>query len=367
MIDGTGSAAADSSTHGNNGVLNNMNSASWMNGLFGGALWFNGLDTYVSISNVAGGDFTLSCWIKSSQTFLTSDATYEGNGIIWSDVGGVANDFILGGTRSGSGVNRLSLFTGNPDISVNGVTEICTGQWVHLTATRNSATGQLIVYVNGLLDATGTGGTNYLNANPVINIGGNTLDGRYFQGLMDEVRVYSRVLSPGEISSLHQLYLLPAITAQPQNQTVLARNNATFNIIATGMLPFSYQWLFNGTNLSGANGATLTILNALPANAGNYSVVLTSNGGSVTSAVASLTVTVPRPLISNFSTTAGQTFQISGTGVVNQTYIFEATTNLASPAWIPVATNLPGNNGIFQFTDTEFTNHAVRFYRVATP
>ena len=172
-----------------------MSSTAWVNGIFGGALSFNGINNYVSITNVAGGDFTLSCWIKSTQTFPVSNNTFGGSGILWSDVGGTANDFILGGTRSSGGVNRLSIFTGNPDTSINGVTEICTGQWVPLAATRNAVSCQLSIYVNGQLEASGIGGTIVLKANPFINIGGNTLDGRYFLGLIDDVRVYSSVFS----------------------------------------------------------------------------------------------------------------------------------------------------------------------------
>ena len=94
---------------------------------------------------------------------------------------------------------------------------------------------------------------------------------------------------------------------------------------------------------------------------------MTNIGGSVTSAVATFTVTIPRPLISSFNTVAGPAFQIGGTGVVGQAYVFQATTNLTSPVWTSLATNMPNGNGIFQFQDTQFTNRPLRFYRVTTP
>ena len=85
----------------------------------------------------------------------------------------------------------------------------------------------------------------------------------------------------------------PYLTAQPQTQTVTQGNNATFNVTAGGSAPLGYQWRCNGTNLTGACASTCTVGNAQPANAGSYTVVVTNSSGSVTSAVATLTVNVP--------------------------------------------------------------------------
>ena len=80
---------------------------------------------------------------------------------------------------------------------------------------------------------------------------------------------------------------------------MLAAGTAFFTVTASGTAPLSYQWRFNGTNLvngsqvSGSTSPTLSILNAQPTNAGSYSVVVTNAAGSVTSAVAVLSVIVP--------------------------------------------------------------------------
>jgi hypothetical protein len=135
-----------------------------------------------------------------------------GTGIIWSDVGGVAADFILGGTRSAGGVNRLSFFTGVIDLSLGGTQEISTGQWMHLAVTRDGVSGVFKIYVNGILDGTATGGTGLLKANLGIAIGGNVGDNRYFNGLIDDVRFYSRVLTGVEVASLLPPNNPPTIT-----------------------------------------------------------------------------------------------------------------------------------------------------------
>jgi len=199
--EGFGTNAADASGNGNNGAFNNFAGTPWVTGNSGTALNFDGTNDYVGINNIVSSNFTIACWLNTTQVFQQVDPTYAGTGIIWSDVGGAANDFILGGTRSAGGTNRISFFTGNPETVVSGVTPINTGNWVHVAVTR-SATGQIRLYVNGTIESTGTGGTAVPAANPRINIGGNTLDGRYYKGSIDDVRIYARVLSEAEIGGL---------------------------------------------------------------------------------------------------------------------------------------------------------------------
>jgi parallel beta-helix repeat protein len=83
----------------------------------------------------------------------------------------------------------------------------------------------------------------------------------------------------------------PYIITQPTNQTVGVGSNATFRISAGGTTPLLYQWRFNGTNIAGATTNVLVVVNAQPANAGNYFARVSNLYGSVTSSVAVLTVT----------------------------------------------------------------------------
>jgi len=91
-------------------------------------------------------------------------------------------------------------------------------------------------------------------------------------------------------SSVVGLTLLypPSITNQPQDQVANAYATASFNVGASGTAPLSYQWLINGSTLSGANGSTLAFPSVTPPDLGPYSVVVTNNYGSVTSSVANL-------------------------------------------------------------------------------
>ena len=89
----------------------------------------------------------------------------------------------------------------------------------------------------------------------------------------------------------------PTITVQPQpqSQVVLALTNVTFSIVAHGT-GLTYQWQKSGANLTdggrvfGAQTATLTLSNILPADAGRYSVTVQNALATVPSSNAVLAV-----------------------------------------------------------------------------
>jgi hypothetical protein len=89
------------------------------------------------------------------------------------------------------------------------------------------------------------------------------------------------------------VYIPPGIQTQPNNQTVTQGQSAAFSVVANGSTPFGYQWNFNGSAMSGATSASLTLTNAQAAQAGSYTVAVANPGGSITSQVATLTVNIP--------------------------------------------------------------------------
>lgn len=80
------------------------------------------------------------------------------------------------------------------------------------------------------------------------------------------------------------------ITSQPSNQMLNEGLNATFSVTATGTGPLSYQWYFNNQAMTGKTAAQLSLTNILKANEGQYKVVVSNAGSTVTSSVASLSV-----------------------------------------------------------------------------
>ncbi|HEV2216024.1 MAG TPA: immunoglobulin domain-containing protein [Candidatus Dormibacteraeota bacterium] len=83
----------------------------------------------------------------------------------------------------------------------------------------------------------------------------------------------------------------PAITTQPQNQTVAAGAKATFTVVASGTAPLGYQWSKNGTAIAGATGASYTTPATVSGDSGStFSVQVSNTAGSTTSNAATLTV-----------------------------------------------------------------------------
>jgi hypothetical protein len=165
--------------------------------------------------------------------------------------------------------------------------------------------------------------------------------------------------------------LPPTITLQPVNTNVFSGNPAAFGVSVTGSAPLNFQWLKGGVpvaNGGAISGALTNALNFIPAatnHAGNYSVIVTNFGGSVTSSVAALNVVVVPSLV--LSNSGGGFVLAAGSGAVSNRYIVQRATNLASPiAWVPLVTNVIGTNGLIQFNET---NKAApfQFYRVLFP
>lgn len=111
----------------------------------------------------------------------------------------------------------------------------------------------------------------------------------------------------------------PIIRAQPTSQTNDFGATATFNVLAIGSVPLSYQWRKDNTNLvdgdriSGAHTAGLTISNVYGGDSGGYTVVVSNSYGSITSEVAVLTVTDPlaTDLPMEITFNAGQLLELS--------------------------------------------------------
>jgi hypothetical protein len=82
----------------------------------------------------------------------------------------------------------------------------------------------------------------------------------------------------------------PVIINQPRSLAVNPGSNATFSVTVNGNPTLSYQWRFNGSNLTGMTASSYTRTNAQPGDAGNYSAFVTNAFGSVQSADAALTV-----------------------------------------------------------------------------
>ena len=134
----------------------------------------------------------------------------------------------------------------------------------------------------------------------------------------------------------------PSITIQPTNQTVAVGGTANFSVTASGPPPLSYQWNFNGTNISGATNTSLTLTNVQLSQAGNYAVLVTNAYGSVLSSNAVLTVLAPTLPPAILAQPTNQTVPVNGTATFSVT---ASGTEPLSYFWRRNGAPIPGANG----------------------
>ena len=187
--EGVGTTSADLSGYEN---LATLQGVAWTTtGKYGSALVFNGTNARVSVPDAASlhltTGMTLEAWVNpATVTAAWRDVIYKGN-----------DNFYLEGTSdSGGRPAGGGTFAGSP---LYGTSALATNTWSHLATTYDGAT--LKLYVNGVQVASrAQAGPIATSTNP-LEIGGDLLNGQYFNGTIDEVRVYNRALTVGEVQA----------------------------------------------------------------------------------------------------------------------------------------------------------------------
>ena len=184
--EGSGSTVSDGSGSGNNGSVANT---SWVAGKYGQALSFNGTSSRVTVPDSASlhlsSAMTLEAWVNpATTTAVWRDVIYKGNDNYYLEG---TSDRSAGQARGGRSATRY----GTSALPVN--------TWSYLAVSYDRTTIRL--YVNGTqvstLAATGAIAT---STNP-LSIGSDSLYGQYFQGLIDDVRVYNTALTQAQIQT----------------------------------------------------------------------------------------------------------------------------------------------------------------------
>lgn len=191
--DDAGQTTIDDLSSNNNDVAL-VNGAEIINHL-GGSLKFDGSNDFVDLGtpgNMLTGtaDFTVEAWIKTTQT---------SNGYI----------FAVGDNHDGVNNNSSSLFfvTGgkvalhNPNSQgPTSATTVSDGGWHHVAASYDG--GRVKLYVDGVLDATGTTSLNITQGAATI---GKSVFGQFFNGEIADVRLWSDVRTDAEISENYNM------------------------------------------------------------------------------------------------------------------------------------------------------------------
>ncbi|HZM05455.1 MAG TPA: immunoglobulin domain-containing protein [Candidatus Saccharimonadales bacterium] len=127
------------------------------------------------------------------------------------------------------------------------------------------------------------------------------------------------ISSPFSNEAVESIPMPPAITSGPFGQTAIAGASAVFSVTDSSTAPTILQWYKGAAALAGATNSTLVLASVLDANAGQYRVVISNAGGSVTSSVAGLTIIDPpkitsQPVAQSVLSGATASFQVVATG-----------------------------------------------------
>jgi len=273
-------------------------------GKVGQAFNFNGTDANIvvpasaSLNAGTNSGISVDLWINPADLQERPLAEWNSSGfqtLFWmsrpaaSGVGGPGSLYI-----------NLKAATGADHYVITAAGVINSNAFQHVAFTFDKASGKASIYVNGILVTQQTVGTFIPNTSGNLYLGWRPAGsgaGVRFKGQMDEIDLFNRALTATEIQAIYNTSTAgkcaaPSFLVQPQGLVVNPGTNVTFSATTSGYHPVSYQWRFNGSNLSGATNASLTLSNVLNANAGNYSVAVSNAYGSAISSNAVLKVNI---------------------------------------------------------------------------
>jgi len=181
------------------------------------------------------------------------------------------------------------------------------------------------------------------------------------------------MIKGGYIAQIDDFGAPPSITTPPTGLLALSGHSASFSVLASGADPLSYQWLKNGSSLTGATQGTFTIASASSADIGAYSVTVSNPFGSISSAQVPLLVvdSVPTAQRVTVGDEATFTIAVSGSGSFSYQWFKDgnaipgATTGTFS---IPVSAQSDAGDYAVAVTDTYGTVTTVPVHlTVSTP
>ena len=209
-----GTAAYDSSVHGNNGTITPGDTSGtndsagtcdsgngdemWNNGTTGisnASLDFDSTNDYVSVADDPifnlSGNFTFSAWVKTTKSSSESIFTKHEATTFDSYYFAINPDAITNG--------RFSLWDGTDWQNSSGNATVTDGNWHMITVVYDGS--GFSFYKDGNFDVTRTTTTNYTDTATALEIGRRSDSGWYFDGQLDDVKVWNYALTAQQIKS----------------------------------------------------------------------------------------------------------------------------------------------------------------------
>lgn len=188
LDEGSGSLAGDSSGNGNHGIING---GTWVTGISGGALSFNGINDYIDLGNASSlqsSMISLSAWFKT---------TAASGKIIRKRLYGYCLEMISNG--------KIAFWIYNDAATkflVTSPNDYNDDQWHHVVGVYDGSA--VTLYIDGLQVASANAGTIFYGAGGIAIGRDGDYGGAYFKGLVDDVRFYNKDLSAQEVLDLYR-------------------------------------------------------------------------------------------------------------------------------------------------------------------
>lgn len=206
-LNGDGKAAGNNGTIsiGGSGVgtVGNCSTSStaWGNGSSGkinSSLSFDGTDDYLDMGDPSSGifdpgteDFSVSLWMKGgTQTNTLSRLVFKYQAIH------------VNANHTSICSNKISFEKPSGNSGVCSTTNVNTNTWYHVTAVRQGDIARL--YINGILEGTQTGwASENATTNYSLTMGGYPSANHFFNGQIDDVRIYRYALTTDQVKQAH--------------------------------------------------------------------------------------------------------------------------------------------------------------------
>jgi len=189
----SGVTVADASGKGNHGII--KEAVSITTGHSGNALKFDGVNDWVTVNDSVSLDLTtgmtLEAWVYPTVSMINMWKT-----VMMKEQPGQQVYTLYANTRSNQ--PALDPYINGSERLLPGGSLLTHNQWWHLVGTYDG--NNEILYINGQQVAKRAQSGSILTSTGALRIGGDSIWGEYFNGYIDEVRIYNRALTPAEVS-----------------------------------------------------------------------------------------------------------------------------------------------------------------------
>jgi len=257
--------AKDESGNGLHGTVYGATRSSDRHNKFNSAYFFDGINDYINLGTNSvfnfNSSYTLAAWISPTNTakiqrLLVKDNGVSGRGFSIGDAGSQTLAFYDRGLAPST-------------VNTSAILQINT--WQHVVAVYDAGAKTMAIYVNGMRQAlsTSVSGSPSSAANP-LTLGGNpsSSGGEYYNGMMDEIRIYNYALSDYEIAMLSSPCTQYAITTSSTPSIGGTTSGggmygagATVTIAAYANACYHFSWSENGLPFANSPSYTFTVTN----------------------------------------------------------------------------------------------------------